>query len=271
MNASPLPSSASNNINTEAFNKYKFDESIFSRNEQEIFVFLSVCTKCRRKLTELQVDKFDMERFKKKETKFPHEMKTIFESLCAAKQLSMAPAAPCLSAWKDIDISSKYYYSNERNALFKDMLNCASLDYDQDMNRFINFKDDQAYEDYMKMQEFGNQLAQRGSVKKVSVIYNNLMHPVMDDNGELIQGDNSPSTHGNDSLSPNDIMKMKKIIRKLKLEKHTDHVLDDFEDLKTLPPHFQAYSYAISSAFCSNHVIQCLRKRLPLQPEKYQA
>lgn len=147
------------------------------------------------------------------------------------------------------------------------------MDYDQDMNRYINFKDDQSYENYMKMQEFGNQLAQRGSVTKVSVIYNNLKNPIMDENGQIIQGDNSSSPAGGDSgghvsLSQTDIVKMKKIIRKLKLEKHTDYVLDDFEDLKTLPPHFQAYSYALSSALCSNHVIQCLRKRTPLPARK---
>lgn len=94
--SSSNPSSPPSNINTEAFSKYKFDESIFSPKEQEIFIFLSVCNKCRRKIAELQVDKFDQERFKKKETKFPHEMKTIFESLCTGT------CCKCIVVWVKI-------------------------------------------------------------------------------------------------------------------------------------------------------------------------
>nr|CAG4717454.1 unnamed protein product [Naegleria fowleri] len=233
----------------------KMDDSLCSESDKKFFTYASIGFNCRRKVQELQIDKYDARRLENRETKAPNEVSKVFGALCVIKEVFGTP--PCLHNYENISFLTKYFTARERRQLFEQLVkSCAYIGENRSNHQSeYLFYDTVALEQYLKLKDYDDLFIEKeGSFKKFPVFAQTVKHDFRDETtGKLLQGDNLQN------FTEEDASKLKILIEKMRYEKQFNYVMNEYENIPTLPPSYMVYAYGVSFAYCKQHFMKCMR------------
>ncbi|KAG2372993.1 hypothetical protein C9374_012936 [Naegleria lovaniensis] len=243
--------------------------SPYSEQEKTVFKYISAAQKCEKHVEELHIHEHDQERVNRSNNSkkiYEHETYWSFMSMCLLNELLKTPS--CLAHNKNFTTRNFAPTQTNTKQLFQDLQQCAHIQVEEhstpegtiqyeNVPIFNNSSDDENYNiltDYFET--LRDPLKQSFPSFYHALKFGVVANPYSRRESPLwLEGDNSSHLD-----HTQDVPKLRTLMQKLKLEKHVEHVMENYFTIEPLSPGIIVLAYGAAIPYCRKHVLNCLRK-----------